>query len=429
MNYRLLALSVALSLLPACKKEAPTPLPPTQPDNAIQAGEQSSTLPPFALLLSFAQFYKNDSGKMQPGPAKAVLLHRDGKKWRQETIISEDSLVIHKAYCHKDSSGRAGIITIGASNALLKYWQRDGNGQLAAQTWYQGTFGGKWDRLRDIEEGDLDGDGQNEQIIVTHDQGVILLGHLDGNGGWQYSEIMRRPDTFIHEVEIGDLNGDGKPEFYATPSDPNKVGISQDGQVISGHYNSVTKKYDLHTMMEFSGRHAKEILVFDFDKDGRDELYVSLEAQLEKGTKKVLAPLEILQITLDKEGQPQHRTIAVLEGRQARVLTPAYLEGRDKTAKLLITTLNGGIFLLTPQATGVWPAQQVDRESRGYEHAAWAADSDGDGRDELFVAADQLATVSQYVLENKRFNKRVILNLDKTDIVWNIVSCSGDDVP
>src|SRR5262249_57357482 len=83
------------------------------------------------------------------------------------------------------------------------------------------TCGDKCDRLRDIEQGDVDGDGKPDLVIATHDQGVIAVVHPEQ--GWRVEEVDRSPDTFVHEIEIGDVDGDGTAEFFATPSKPNKL--------------------------------------------------------------------------------------------------------------------------------------------------------------------------------------------------------------
>ena len=68
----------------------------------------------------------------------------------------------------------------------------------------------------------MTGDEKPEIVIVTHDQGVIAV--LEGEGiEWEVKELTRKEDTFVHEVEIGDVNDNGLNEFYATPSAPNKM--------------------------------------------------------------------------------------------------------------------------------------------------------------------------------------------------------------
>jgi len=53
------------------------------------------------------------------------------------------------------------------------------------------------------------------------------------DGDWQITVVDSAPSTFVHEIEIGDLDRDGHLEFYATPSKPNRAsGVSQPGAVL-----------------------------------------------------------------------------------------------------------------------------------------------------------------------------------------------------
>ena len=83
----------------------------------------------------------------------------------------------------------------------------------------------------------------------------------------------------MHEIEIGDLDRDGKPEVYATPSEPNRLeaGASQAGHVVR-YVPAAGKKREV--VADLGERHAKEILAGDVDGDGTDELYVSVEGDV-----------------------------------------------------------------------------------------------------------------------------------------------------
>ena len=83
----------------------------------------------------------------------------------------------------------------------------------------------------------------------------------------------------MHEIEVGDLDNDGTLEVYATPSEPNRLdGTPQSGQVV--RYVPAKGKGRV-VVADLGDRHAKEILVTDIDGDGTDELYVSVEGEIE----------------------------------------------------------------------------------------------------------------------------------------------------
>jgi hypothetical protein len=103
---------------------------------------------------------------------------------------------------------------VGGTAAALKLW-RPG---LEPQVLWKADFGGRFSRLRDAEVADVLGDGVPTLVVATHDQGVVALVRPDGAGGFSAKEIDRQADTFVHEVEVGDLDGDGVLEVYATPA-------------------------------------------------------------------------------------------------------------------------------------------------------------------------------------------------------------------
>src|SRR4029453_10550570 len=162
-----------------------------------------------------------------------------------------------------------------------KAWKKNPAGALEATVLWQKDFGGKFSRMRDAEIADLYGDGKPATAVAPHDQGGVgVLG--PGASGFTAVELDRQPDIFVHEIEIGDLDRDGKPEVYATPSEPNLLtaGAKQSGHVVR-YVPALGKKREV--VADLGDRHAKEILVADLDGDGTDELYVSVEGDVSEG--------------------------------------------------------------------------------------------------------------------------------------------------
>ena len=184
------------SMHPAPVPVAPEPPPPPAP--VAPAGP----LP--TLIMVQAQFITGPDGRPKPGPARMTLYRTDGKQWFDEVIEDPDSNVFHKGIPWRD-----GILTIGAMKAMVKHWKRDGDTWKATTLWEK-SWGGKFDRLRDVELGDVDGDGQEEMVIATHDMGVVAVGDENDDGTWTFQEFDHKADTFVHEVEIGDVDGDKK---------------------------------------------------------------------------------------------------------------------------------------------------------------------------------------------------------------------------
>ena len=243
------------------------------------------------LILSQARFRKVN-GKTVPDPATLEILTPSTNGWRSELVTDDEAAVFHKAMIWKDGIlSISGGIPKSEQQAYLKHWTKTANG-WSAQTLWAGSWTGDKQRLRDFEFGDVDGDGHDELIIATHDQGVVVV--LDGlvqGGPIVATELDPKPNTYVHEVEIGDIDGDGNLEFFATPSDPNKRTHTQAGDVVM--YRFQQDQYVRTLVDRTKQTHAKEILAADIDGDGTSELFSAVEAEKREG--KIVGQVEIRQ--------------------------------------------------------------------------------------------------------------------------------------
>ena len=365
---------------------------------------------PRGLLLALAQFEVTPEGKTLPKPkaARLEILVRRGDEWEMTVVEDPASNVFHKAMVYDD-----GILTLGGTSAALKLWRKGPNG-LAAETLWEKDFGGKFSRMRDAEVLDL-GDGKLALAVATHDQGVVAIVSSAADGTWKVEEIDRQKNTIVHEIEVGDLDGDGAPEIYATPSEPNLFdGKPQSGKVV----RYVPSKGNARTVVANLGdRHAKEILVADVDGDGRDELYVAVEAM-------GVGRLEIRRYDADTPPEAG-KLIARLEAKLCRFLTAGDVDG-DGKREIVAAGIKSGLWLLRPpdEDGTVWQLSSIDRASSGFEHAALLTDLDGDGIDELYVASDDQGEVREYRWRDGRFEKKVIQRRAVPDSVftWNLMA-------
>lgn len=415
----------ALFALSCAEKEALEPATPTGSAQTTALVEGPPPMSPPFLLLSQVQFQMttNANGKSvpKPGAAKVLQLQLTNGKWSSALLQDPDSRVFHKAICRRDDKGLQ-LLTIGATDAHLKTWRWQ-DGKWSGTSHWNPRFGGKWDRLRDFEFADIDHDNELELIIATHDQGVIAVADEVDNK-FVPQEIFRKAKTFIHEIEVGDTDGDKKAEFFATPSAPNRSDSSQGGGVTMFQFQG--GKYIHEEVVKFKHRHAKEILVTDMNEDGVDELYISLEAHSKKEgkTRKVLAPLQILQMTRTSKGEWKKRVIATLpKGIQARVLLAADLRN-EGSKSLIVTTMRDGIWEFQPTSgKAPWNATHIDPAASGFELAAGVADLDQDGQLELYAAADNQDEVRSYHWNGSSYEINVVVPLPKRDLTWTIEAC------
>lgn len=398
---------------------APTEEPAAKP-KAAEAGLPDTL--PTGLLLAYSQFQVVDGrATAKPGPARLDILRREGGEWRTETLEDPQSNVFHKAMILTPRGQAPGILTLGGSGAYVKLWRRN-KGKLQASTLWQAEFGGKFNRMRDAEVADLYGDGTPAIAVATHDQGVVAVLRQQVNK-WKVERIDAKPDTFVHEIEIGDLDKDGTLEVYATPSEPNKLDAeAQHGEVV--RYVPKDKKGPT-VVADLGKRHAKEIYVGDVDGDGTDELYVAVEA-LTTGSGSSLEIIEPVEIRRYDAGTPPDAKviIATIPDRLCRFLTVGDVDG-DGKKEMVAASFSKGLWLLRPgkDAKSEWGVESIDRDSGGFEHAALLTDLDGDGTDELYVAADVQGELRRYVWLRGRPKREVILKRDipMSRMTWNIM--------
>lgn len=412
---------------------APTPAPaPVSRPPAPRASTGATSVPdalPRGLVIAASRAGAGDV----PAGALLELVTRSGGAWARETLEDPDSDVLHHARCY-DPEGPAapGILTLGGGEAVAKLWRRDGDdGAWRAEELWRTRFGPRSSRMRDVEVGRVYGAARTPGglagdvlVIGTHDEGVIATASPRADGTFAIDELDRRADTLVHEIELGDLDGDGTLEIYASTSPPNAliVGIPQPGQVVR-YAPAVGRGRSL--VVDLAPRHAKELLVDDVDGDGRDELYVVVEA-LTTGTGEtttITEPVEIRRYDARSDGRGV--TIATIPDRFTRFLVAGDLDG-DGRRELVASAFSTGLWLLTPTADprAEWGLEHLDAEGSGFEHAALLADLDEDGRDELYVADDPTGELRRYVWEGRAASRDVILRAPAASrITWSLSAC------
>jgi hypothetical protein len=369
------------------------------------------------LALGLAVFSKDAAGRQVPGKATAGFLAPGGKAWRHGALTDAESNVFHKLLEYCPRPDECGLLSVGGSAATLKLWRPGAEPRVL----WKADFGGRFSRLRDAEVADVLGDGVPTVVVGTHDQGVVALVRPDGKGGFSVKELDRQGETFVHEIEVGDLDGDGVREVYATPSRPNVLdGTPQPGSVV----RYVPARGEGRTVFaDLGDRHAKEILVTDLDGDGKDELYASVEA-VSGGS---------VEIRRYREGTAPDggETIAVLPDQLCRCLTAGDVDG-DGRREIVAAAAKAGLWLLRPATPGSpWSKDRIASDSSGFEHAALLADLDEDGRDELFVASDEQDEVRRYRRRDGAWEKDVLYRYEGKlpGFTWNLTAVPAAVVP
>ena len=394
----------------------------------------ASTTKMKGLMLAYSVFAQ--SATTQPALIEFIA-PKDGdfetpESWTLDSSIEDpDSNVFHKAIYLRLKKEDV-VISIGGMGAYVKKWWRD-DGVWRSTTLWTEKFGGKIDRMRDIELVKVK--GALIFGIATHDQGVVAILNVPCQDKTaitpetcradfaqaSHQRLDAKADTFVHEIEVGDIDADGAMEIYATPSDPNRLHAKQHGEVI---------RYDIKTgqrtiAADLGDRHAKEILVADVDGDGKDELYVSVEGATKRvgGKTKVIAPVQVLRFDADTPALAR-QVIAEIPGEHlSRFLTAGDVDG-DGDKEIVAATFGSGLFLLSPgsDARAMWSSEIIDKDSGGFEHAAVLLDLDADGVDELYVASDNDKEVRRYVWKRGRPRRATIYRWPRgrKGLTWNL---------
>jgi hypothetical protein len=412
----MMTLLALLACTPETPEAAAPPAPAAEPPPSAPVLEPLEGGPFPALLLAQAQFVKGADGKQKPGPALLTIWRQTAQGWKATRLEDPESNVFHKAIPYQ-----GGILTIGAEDAWLKRWNFANGAWTQDKLWTQ-SWGGKFDRLRDLEIGDVDGDGQDELVIATHDMGVVAVVRLK-DGKAEVTELGKAADTFVHEIELGDVDGDGRKEIYCTPSGRNQSsGKSQPGTVARWAWDG--SAFQTSVVDDLGESHAKEILAVDLDGGGRSTLFsvVEAETKLVDGKPQKVKDVEVRQYARGKDGAWTHTVAATIDDLQTRFLVPGDFD-HDGSVDLVAAAMKSGLWLLRRDAKD-WNAENIERTSSGFEHAAWGADLDGDGKLELYVASDEQRELRRYAWDpaSKVFTRTVLGPIPKGAMTWNITS-------
>lgn len=301
--------------------------------------------------------------------------------------------VFHQARWFEPIYGEPGILTLSANLSYLKLWRLNTSSTSPAgpvetrwspEVLWSAAVGRTDQRFRDLEVGDVDGDGVDELVLVTHDLGQLFVLEQT-EAGLVPKELPRAgadlgERVFIHEVELAQLDEDPALEIVITPSAPNRAdGKAQPGNV--ERYDYAPEGYRRTVLASWPERHAKEVLAADLDGSGRHRLFCALEGN--DSSQGVL-----LELPREASEESEPTEIFGYGGPHCRFLAVGDLLG-EGTLEIVAATGRVGLQAFAPTANG-WERRVIAPGylTAGPEHALAVFDWDGNGRADVFTASD-----------------------------------------
>ncbi|MBA3674372.1 MAG: VCBS repeat-containing protein, partial [Chitinophagaceae bacterium] len=234
-----------------------------------------------------------------------------------------------------------------------------------------------------VSSGDLDSDGKPDMVTPnTTSNSISILRNTSSSGIISFAaKLDYATGPAPSNVSIADLDGDGKLDIAVLNATSNTVSVYKN---TSNNAISFAVKIDFPT-----GPSPFGIAIADFDGDGKQDIAVS-----NYGNNSVSV--------LKNNGTPGNISFAAkldfLIGANPYTITAGDVDGDSKTDLVSTDNQSNSISILrnTSNTNGISFAPRIGIATNSKPSTAIIADFDGDGKQDIAVGSDGVASVSVY---------------------------------
>lgn len=214
---------------------------------------------------------------------------------KNDIIVSSGYRSYGSAIADMDNDGLNDLILSSYNSGGVFIYRNLGNGSFNASGFQYVNFWNTGGNPTVIQITDIDGDGRKDIAVgntsTTYFSIFRNISSVPGSINLATRVDVATPNT-PYGIAIADINGDGKPEIMASNYSSNQVSVFQNNTNVGTISGGLFARVDFSTSINPYGIHAG-----DLDGDGKPEIVVTSQSELQYSIFKIIISLGISQQT------------------------------------------------------------------------------------------------------------------------------------